>query len=249
MAFSEQLNDINRFINKDVKIKTYPFLHAVADNFFAPEIYDSLKEEFNRVLKKGLSENYSSDKFYRFSHYDAYCYIPHQQSPQDPFGVRSFFYSAKWKEFVSNIFSRNDLSNDVLLEYHYHKPFGNAGEIHSDNEAVNFPIICEKSKEFINLFDSNMRSFDNSVNYRGSCSEKTILRKRSIVAILYLNDYWKEGDGGETALYEDPNKDPVSLIKPKGNSILLFEISENSWHRSLQLNNRDRKTICFWFHI
>jgi hypothetical protein len=51
MAFSEQLNDIHRFINKDVKIKTYPFLHAVADNFFAPEIYDSLKEEFNRVLK------------------------------------------------------------------------------------------------------------------------------------------------------------------------------------------------------
>jgi len=229
--------DLSKYINTNFKIRVDPFLHCVVENFFSAEIYNQIKADYDIILSKNLAEQYSTTNFYKFSHYDAYCYIP----KQDNTAARAFFYSKEWKNFISTIFSREDLSDDVLLEYHYHKPNGEAGEIHSDDEQVCFPLPEKESTEFL-------RAFDGSVSYRGVPNEKTITRRRTIVAILYLNDGWIPENKGQTALYRDPNDEPFLLVEPKGNTLLLFEIGEESWHRSLSLGNKERKTICFWFH-
>lgn len=242
--------DLSKFIETDIIIRPFPYRHAVVENFFRPEIYESLKDEFNSVLVRGLSETYSPTQFVRFPQYDAYCYLPEQNSSLDGLGVRSFFYSRVWKEFIEKLFGRSNLTDEVLLEYHYHKPYGEAGEIHSDNEEVNFLSLPKGLPgEFIKAFNQQSRAFRHEVQYRGeSKNPNTIKRRRAIVAILYLNDNWIVDDGGQTALYEFPDKDPITLVEPKGNTLLLFEIGSTSWHRSLALGSKERKTICFWFH-
>lgn len=66
--------------------------------------------------------------------------------------------------------------------------------------------------------------------------------RRTITLITYLNESWKEGDGGELRLHLD---DKVVDIKPYGGSIICFRSSE-ILHEVL-MSNTDRLSLTGWF--
>lgn len=75
---------------------------------------------------------------------------------------------------------------------------------------------------------------------------------RAATMIFYLcNDGWKNGDGGETAIYSQDHETPdtqVKLIEPRNNSLFLFECSPHSHHRFITNPGRRRNSIILWLH-
>ncbi|MCW9705920.1 2OG-Fe(II) oxygenase [Fodinibius salsisoli] len=65
---------------------------------------------------------------------------------------------------------------------------------------------------------------------------------RLISVLIYLNDHWQPGDGGELKIYE-PNGKEV-LIEPLGNRLLMFK-SDSVAHEVL-LTHKSRKSLTGW---
>jgi SM-20-related protein len=67
---------------------------------------------------------------------------------------------------------------------------------------------------------------------------------RVISLVCYLNEDWKEGDGGELVLYTDPG--PVTL-QPTYRTVVLF-LSEEIPHE-VRPAQRDRYSVAGWFRL
>lgn len=64
---------------------------------------------------------------------------------------------------------------------------------------------------------------------------------RRLSVVLYLNENWKEGDGGELLLHaEIPRK-----IEPRAGTLVVF-LSESVYHEVLE-SNQNRKSFSGWF--
>ncbi len=75
-------------------------------------------------------------------------------------------------------------------------------------------------------------------------------RNRVLSVVLYLNEDWREGDGGELAVFaEDSELDaaPVQTIAPVIGRMVLF-LSEDIPHAVLTAH-RDRYSIAGWFRV
>lgn len=72
---------------------------------------------------------------------------------------------------------------------------------------------------------------------------------RIITAILYLNDGWAEGDGGELKLWTTPgdNLGAFELIEPRLGTLVLFRAAD-FWHEVLPAN-RTRMSITGWQRV
>lgn len=67
---------------------------------------------------------------------------------------------------------------------------------------------------------------------------------RTLSMIIYLNDQWKSGDGGELVIYQnDEAKTPVK-IDPIGNRLAIFN-SATVWHEVLPAQ-KGRKSLTGW---
>lgn len=70
--------------------------------------------------------------------------------------------------------------------------------------------------------------------------------RRTLTAILYLNQGWQEAHGGKLRLYLDESGDGESLdIEPRGGTLVTF-LSSRFWHEVLPAN-RARISITGWF--
>jgi SM-20-related protein len=67
---------------------------------------------------------------------------------------------------------------------------------------------------------------------------------RVISLVCYLNEAWKEGDGGELVLYTDPG--PVT-VQPTYRTVVLF-LSEETPHE-VKPAQRDRFSVTGWFRL
>ena len=67
---------------------------------------------------------------------------------------------------------------------------------------------------------------------------------RVISLVCYLNEDWKEGDGGELVLYTDPG--PVT-VQPTYRTVVLF-LSEEIPHE-VRPAQRDRYSVAGWFRL
>ncbi len=76
------------------------------------------------------------------------------------------------------------------------------------------------------------------------------IENRKIAYLLYLSKNFKEKDGGSFALYNSKNNSPTTISKlypPEFNSLLLFEVSKNSFHEVTEnISNKKRYTIGGW---
>ncbi|MGC4013636.1 MAG: 2OG-Fe(II) oxygenase [Luteolibacter sp.] len=72
---------------------------------------------------------------------------------------------------------------------------------------------------------------------------------RIITAILYLNDGWQPGDGGELKIWTTPgDKDgEFELVEPRMGTLVLFRAGD-FWHEVLPAN-KTRMSITGWFRV
>ena len=70
----------------------------------------------------------------------------------------------------------------------------------------------------------------------------------------FINDQsdWKEGDGGETALFDEgrniPLSDYIMKTNPVPNRLFVYEINPFSFHSFLSNKKFERTTIMMWYH-
>jgi len=96
-----------------------------------------------------------------------------------------------------------------------------------------------------------------SARYRNTdrllCHDDNMIDRR-IAYILYLTDDWSEEDGGALDLFDtDEEGSPRKVVKsliPEYNSLVFFEVVENSYHQVAEVLAHDkcRWSINGWFH-
>lgn len=70
---------------------------------------------------------------------------------------------------------------------------------------------------------------------------------RLVSVVVYLNDGWQPGDGGELAIYRDNAAEPEAVIAPIGGTLVVF-LSEEVPHEVLP-TQRPRGSIAGWFRL
>jgi len=230
--------DLSQFLTRSEfeKIES-PFPHVVIDDFFKKEHYEALLGYFNSVYERGLVETNDPLKFHPFLNlkgkfaYDGYVHSPKLDE------LHSFhpFFSVAWNMLFSSLF-RQPTGWSTSTALHYHPPGDKTGFIHHDYASKVF---------------SPEDRLPNGVIYRSTEGEHlSFFKERRIISLIYYlgNEAWKEGDGGETGLYESIDGNPVKLIEPRNNRMLAFQISPKSFH-AFQKNHTPRSSIVQWFHI
>jgi SM-20-related protein len=85
--------------------------------------------------------------------------------------------------------------------------------------------------------------------YKAHLDRHSDTQERIITAILYLNDGWEKGDGGELKLWTTPG-DKVGafeLIEPRLGTLVIFRAGD-FWHEVLPAN-RTRMSITGWQRV
>ncbi|MGY6631925.1 MAG: 2OG-Fe(II) oxygenase [Wenzhouxiangella sp.] len=70
---------------------------------------------------------------------------------------------------------------------------------------------------------------------------------RLVSVVVYLNDGWQPGDGGELAIYRENAAEPEAVIAPIGGTLVVF-LSEEVPHEVLP-TQRPRSSIAGWFRL
>ncbi len=222
-------NEIN------VRIRKLPFPHIVVDNLFKKDFINLLCSGFNDRLNLGLLQNFKWGRFWKFGHYDAYCYC--FDPDKDKFSEG--FYSLEWRKWINKFFDLK-LNNNMIAEFHHHKINSASGYIHNDYDVSSF-----KREPLPN----GINPHKHQIAYRGRTEGADMYCVRSIAMLYYFNNpKWEEG--GETALYESWEKEskPVLKVAPINNRLLAFEISPKSFHSFLQNTKHIRNSMVMWFH-
>lgn len=83
------------------------------------------------------------------------------------------------------------------------------------------------------FYETHVDAFKNSVN-------------RVVTTVYYLNEGWKEGDGGELVIYDEHNNF-LKKIAPKADTLVVF-LSEKFPHEVLPAKKK-RYSIAGWFRV
>jgi SM-20-related protein len=71
---------------------------------------------------------------------------------------------------------------------------------------------------------------------------------RVVTTVFYLNDAWREKDGGELLIYKDKtSQTPFTTVSPKLGTLVIF-LSDQFPHEVLSAQ-RDRHSIAGWFRV
>lgn len=70
--------------------------------------------------------------------------------------------------------------------------------------------------------------------------------ERTVTAILYLNDDWQEGDGGNLRLYLEEGENAPWLDQPPTAGTFVTFLAERFWHEVLPAH-RERMSLTGWF--
>ncbi len=70
---------------------------------------------------------------------------------------------------------------------------------------------------------------------------------RIVSVVIYLNDDWRAGDGGELVLYDPDSNDEIVRIEPRAGTMALF-LSEEIPHEVLP-TQKHRASISGWFRL
>ncbi len=229
------IEDFTAVRPRDFRVIKEPFPHVEIQNFFKPEVYQALSEEFTKVQQRGfIEEKYPKDRtrFHLFDvDYDGYVYTPPPTLQSD--NAFRIFYSLEWNQLFSKIFHQFT-TFETSFAFHYHPVGDRTGFIHNDFANRNF-------RQDIRL--------SNGVKPICVTGENGVPCRRIIAILFFLNnDDWKEGDGGELGIYRKDNPVPVKKIAPRNNTLFAFQISADSFH-AFQTNNKERNSFVQWFHI
>jgi len=235
----EESFDLSQYLtSQKYSVTQHPFPHFVIDNFFNDKTYLELLNNFNEVLKRGTTQDYSPTQFHPFLNlkgryaYDGF--VHGLQASDTP--VLAPFFSVAWNLLFSDLF-KQATGFCTSAAYHFHLPGDKTGFVHNDFAPKNFSLSDRLSNGII-------------YRDRGNDQRLPVFQEKRIISLLYYlgNDEWNEGDGGETGFYAEANGEVVKKVAPKNNRMLAFLISPKSFH-AFQETHKPRSSIVQWFHV
>ena len=166
-----------------IVIRKKPYPHIVVDRLFKKKFVQTLGEEFDQRLQRGLSEHSVKNMFCRFGHYDAYCWT---FRPERDRAFTEVFYGREWQTWVNKFFDL-ELTNEVLGEFHHHLIGSESGYIHNDYDPASF---------LHDPLPNGLNPYRQQITYRGH-SSGAIHCVRSVAMLYYFNNLpWNPVMGG-----------------------------------------------------
>ncbi len=103
-------------------------------------------------------------------------------------------------------------------------------------------------KLFLGLFDCEFHYaiYRKGTGYAKHSDVLSGKKNRVLSTVLYLNEDWQTGDGGELVLY-DPAGAVLSTVSPRFGTMVIF-LSESFPHEVL-VSQRIRRSIAGWFRV
>lgn len=102
---------------------------------------------------------------------------------------------------------------------------------------------------FLGLFDyeGHFAIYPEGAFYKAHLDRHAGTRDRIVTIILYLNDGWKTGDGGELKIWTSPEgrEGAYEIIEPRMGTMVCF-MAEDFWHEVLPAT-KQRMSITGWF--
>jgi 2OG-Fe(II) oxygenase superfamily len=217
---------------------SYPFRHIIIDDFLPSDANTALREQFDQILSRSVSEKKDLSRFVRREMYDVDIFWPQPRLDD----AHRYFFSLRYFEMLRK-FLKAPISNDTILMYHHHDENKEDNYIHNDYLGGFF---MEDSLQN----DINPWYFQCTHSAPPQSENKSRKMMRSAAAIYYLNENWDEKQRGETGLFW--KNDPRFLAKkiaPLNNRLLVFEVTPFSWHNFMKNNMPSRNSIAQWFFI
>jgi 2OG-Fe(II) oxygenase superfamily len=221
-----------------------PFPHFIAHDVFAPHFYSELDAAFGEVLARGLSEGKESGRFSRnITNYDAYA-VTFDNDMLPPFQV---FISREWHDLLAQL-AAIPATGEVSGGFHHHLPGSRSGEIHNDLNPGWFVDSVDMGQ--LNLSRSDVCDYNTGAAYQSGLQVHESIRALAVLFYLH-NEPWREGDGGETGLYDSSRRsvlEPTKAVPPINNSLLAFECRPNSFHSFIGNRRTARNSMIMWLH-
>ncbi|RYD24404.1 MAG: 2OG-Fe(II) oxygenase [Verrucomicrobiaceae bacterium] len=102
---------------------------------------------------------------------------------------------------------------------------------------------------FLGLFDfeCHFAIYPPGAFYKAHLDRHAGTRERVVTVILYLNEDWQPGDGGELKIWTTPEgrDGPFEIIEPRMGTMVCF-MAEDFWHEVLPAT-KQRTSITGWF--
>jgi len=152
----------------------------------------------------------------------------------------NMFRTLEWKSFFSDLFSI-ETTNDEILALHHHAIGSADGWGHNDYNLCSF--VDEPFSNGINTWYYQCK-YEDSIEGEQLNTKKVM---RAITLIYYINNDCEGKFGGGTALY-DTKDNVVTVVEPKNNRLMAFEVSPYSYHGFLSNTKFPRNSITQWFH-
>ena len=222
--------------------QAYPFPHITAQGVFTADFYRALADQMTGILSRGLSEAPCRHRFSRsIPGYDSYGIGFHR--PLE--GPLSIFLTASWRDMLARLF-KVEITPYVFAGAHHHTPGSQNGFIHNDFNPT----------WFVRAGEQEIQTPDPECSYRNGSgrfdqASKIEVVRGAVMIFFLLNDGWRPGDGGETALFSSaasPITDPAIRCPPENNSLVAFECTPHSFHTFLQNTRLPRTSIIMWVH-
>ncbi len=98
----------------------------------------------------------------------------------------------------------------------------------------------------LNYYESHFAIYENGAFYEKHLDAFKGSKNRVVTTVLYLNEEWKEEDGGELLIY-DENDNKINKVVPKLGTLVVF-LSDKFPHEVLPAK-RKRYSIAGWFRV
>jgi hypothetical protein len=223
----------------------YPFRHFRASDLLSPEQFAPIQNAFKDVLRTTAGEKPGSHKLtQKTANYDALMLAMTTE-------IAALFFPLLSDPWITSIYDLLEMPylNKLDGALHSSPPNSRTGWIHTDFCSAWFDESSDARGD--DPFPTRARCdyFSGKARAQGA---RPVEYVRGATAIFYLcNEDWKAGDGGETGLLackQEHASQPVDLVRPLDNTLLLFECSPHSYHRFYTNPGRTRNSLIFWLH-
>jgi hypothetical protein len=220
-----------------------PFPHFLAHDVFSAPVYGALEQEFMRNLHPEGADSSASHFARTIRGYDATAlhFHPRLTGPLRVFASRGF------RDLLSAAVGV-EVTRHVSGGLHHHAPGSAPGLIHTDLNPAWF-VEYESADGMIVVDHKAVRYVTGEIRRPGVQPRGFI---RAIAVLYYLaNPPWRPGEGGETGLYDSSDAAldrPVATVPPINNSMIVFEVTPQSYHAFLTNRRSPRNCVAMWLH-
>lgn len=121
---------------------------------------------------------------------------------------------------------------------------------HENSDIEELYLLLDELKLLINRycylslkdFEFHFAHYPKGSFYKKHLDQFSDRSNRLISVVLYLNENWQTGDGGELKIY--PENQPIQKIDPLENRLVLFK-SDALYHEVLE-SNKSRRSLTGW---